>query len=126
MQSNDSHGRFKMAKVRKKLAFYVDTECSFSSKGKCSYYSSETTQKQAGNNAKKVWGRNCCPIVYLQTEHQRFVAFCPTRGGAWGEQLPTLGGPSPKAVKVEVPALRDQPWAEVVEKAAKIACKMKS
>jgi len=113
-------------KTRKKLVFYVDTECSFSNQGRCSYYSSKKTQRQAGNNAKKVWGRSCCPIVYLQTGQNRFTAFCPTRGGAWGEQLPALGGPGPRAVRVELQALSGEPWEEIVEKAAKIACEIRS
>jgi len=106
--------------------FYVDTECSFSIEGRCSYYSTKRVQRQTGDNAKKVWGRSCCPIVYLQTGQRKFTAFCPTRGGAWGEQLPALGGPGPKAVRVEVQAQSSEPWEEIVEKAARIACGLRS
>jgi len=114
-------------RIAKKLVFYVDTECSFSNQGRCSYYSSKKTQRQAGSNAKKVWGKSCCPIVYLETGEKRFTAFCPTRGGAWGEQLPALGGPGPNAVKVELQMLEGgETWREIVEKAAKIACETRS
>jgi hypothetical protein len=92
----------------------------------CSYYSSKKTQKQAGDNAQKVWGRTCCPIVYLQTGKKKFSAFCPTRGGAWGEQLPALGGPSQKAVRVELLPLSGESWEETIERAAKIACEARS
>jgi len=111
----------KPATPTEKLVFYVDSECLFSNKGKCSYYTSEKTQKEAGSNAKKVWKKSCCPIVYLQTDGKRFIAFCPTRGGAWGEQLPTLGSPGLKAVKVELEAPGGEPWEQIVEKAAKMA-----
>jgi len=111
-----------MPKARKKLAFYVDTECSFSNQGICSYYSSKKVQRQAGDNAKKVWKRNCCPIVYVKTRPKKFTAFCPTRGGAWGEQLPTLSGPGANALRVEVQPRGDESWAEIIEKAAKTAC----
>jgi len=110
-----------VSKAGKKLVFYVDTECSFSNRGRCSYYSSDKAQRQAGSNAKKVWGRRCCPIVYLKSGEKRLTAFCPTRGGAWGEQLPALGGPGPNAVRVELRALGGEPWEKIVEKAAKIA-----
>jgi len=109
-------------KTGKKLVFYVDTECPFSNKGRCSYYSSKQVQKQAGNSAKQVWSRNCCPIVYVKTREKKFTAFCPTRGGPWGEQLPTLGGgPRPDAIEVELQPQGDESWAEIIEKAAKTA-----
>jgi len=113
-------------KARKKLVFLVDTECSFSNHGICSYYSSKRIQKQAGKNAKKVWGRNCCPIVYVKTGQKKFTAFCPTRGGAWGEQLPTIGGPGANAVRVELQPRVDESWAEIIEKAAETACEVGS
>jgi len=109
-------------KTRKKLVFYVDTECSFSNQGMCSYYSSKQVQKKAGNHAKKVWGGKCCPIVYVKTGQKKFTAFCPTRGGAWGEQLPTIGGPRANAVRVELQPQSRESWAEIIEKAAKTAC----
>jgi len=114
-------------RTRKKLVFYVDTECSFSNRGICLYYSSEKVQKQAGKHAKQVWGRDYCPIVYVKTGRKKFTAFCPTRGGAWGEQLPTLGGPGANAVRVELkPRGGDESWAEIIEKAAKTACETRS
>jgi hypothetical protein len=114
-----------VSKARRKLTFYVDTKCSFSTQGRCSYYSSRKIQKQVGDNAKSVWGRTCCPIVYFKRGEKRFTAFCPTKGGAWGEQLPALGGPGKKAIKIELEALSDEPWQEIIEKAAKIACRTK-
>jgi len=113
-------------KARKKLIFYVDTECSFSNRGMCSYYSSKQVQKLAGKNTKQVWGRKCCPIVYVKTGRKKFTAFCPTRGGAWGEQLPALSGPGVSAVRVELEPKGDESWAEIVEKAAKVACEDRS
>jgi len=109
-------------KTRKKLVFYVDTECSLSNQGICSYYSSKQIQKKAGNQAKQVWGGRCCPIVYVKTSQKKFTAFCPTRGGALGEQLPTLGGPGTNAVRVELQPESHESWAEIIEKAAKTAC----
>jgi len=110
-------------KTQKKLVFYVDTECSFSRKDICTYYSSKEAQKEAARNSRKVWkGRECCPVVYLQTGADKFRSFCPTRGGAWGEQLPTLSQPGPSAVRVELQPLEGESWEETVEKAAKIAC----
>jgi len=127
MASNkDSCGYIPVPKTRKKLVFYVDTECSFSNQGRCSYYSSKEVQKQAGNSAKQVWSRECCPIVYAKTSGKEFTAFCPTRGGPWGEQLPTATGPGAKALRVELSPRRDESWAEIIERAAKIACKARS
>jgi len=108
---------------RKKLVFYVDTECSFSNPDRCSYYSSKKVQKQARNSAKQIWSQGCCPIVYAKTGKNKFTAFCPTRGGPWGEQLPIIGsGPSTKALRVEIMSRSDESWAEIIEKAAKMAC----
>jgi hypothetical protein len=92
----------------------------------CSYYSTKKVQKQVGKNAKEVWGRECCPIVYVKTGAKKFTAFCPTRGGAWGEQLSTLSGPGNNAVRVELLPCGDESWAEIIEKAAKTACETKS
>lgn len=115
-----------MANTKKKLVFYVDTECSFSNKHKCSYYSSEQVQKQAGESAKETWGTDFCPTVYVKTSSKKFAAFCPTRGGPWGEQLMTVGGgPGANAVRVELTPKKDESWAEVVERAARIACEAK-
>jgi len=114
-------------KTKNKLVFYVDTECSFHNKDRCSYYSSKKVQRQAGNSAKQAWGRDCCPIVYVKTDQKQFTAFCPTRGGPWGEQLPTTaGGPGSNAVKVELQPKSGESWAEIIEKAAKTACNTRS
>ena len=107
-----------MPKLKGKLVFYVDTECSFHKKNKCSYYSSKEIQEQASKSSKKVWRGRCCPIVYVKHGRKKFTAFCPTRGGPWGEQLPTFGGPGLSAVKVELQARGDESWAEIIEKAA--------
>ncbi len=124
--NKDSYGYMPVPKTRKKLVFYVDTECSFSNQDRCSYYSSKQVQKQASDSAKQAWGRNCCPIVYVKTTQNKFTAFCPTRGGPWGEQLPILGiGPGAEAVRVELLPRGGESWAEIIEKAAKIACKAK-
>ena len=114
-----------MPKDRKKLVFYVDTECFFSNKNMCSYYSEKRIQKLVGKDAKQVWGRNCCPIVYVK-KGRKFTAFCPTRGGAWGEQLPAMSGPRDNAVRVELQPQSDESWAEIIEKVAKTACETKS
>jgi hypothetical protein len=115
-----------VSKAGKKLTFYVDTECVFSNENRCSYYMSKQVQKQAGNSAQLVWGRKCCPIVYLKTAREKFAAFCPTQGGPWGEHLPILSGPGPKAVKIEIIPRSDESWAEIIEKAAKMACEARS
>jgi len=109
-------------KQAKKLVFYVDTECSFSTKDRCSYYTSKQVQEQAGKERKKLWMSDCCPIVYFKIGPNKFKAFCPTRGGPFGEQIPMAGGPSPKALEVEVQPNEGESWADIVEKAAKIAC----
>jgi len=116
-----------VSKTRKKLVFYVDTECSFHNRSRCSYYSSKQVQKQAGKSAKQVWGRDCCPIVYVKTNKKKFTAFCPTRGGPLGEQLPTIGdSPRANAVRVAVQPQSGESWAEIIEKAAKTACESRS
>jgi len=112
-------------KTKKKLVFYVDTECSFANQDRCSYYSSTQVQKQAHQSAKQVWGGACCPIVYVKTDN-KYTAFCPTRGGPWGEQLPTLSSPRPDAIRVELQPKGDESWAETIEKAARIACETRS
>jgi hypothetical protein len=109
-------------KQRKKLVFYVDTECSLHSNAGCSYYSSERIKKQARESSKQAWGERCCPIVYVKTGKNRFTAFCPTKGGPFGEQLPTLHGPGISAVKVEIQLEGEESWPEIIEKAAKAAC----
>jgi len=109
----------------KRLVFYVDTECLFSTKDRCSYYSSKETQAQAAKGRKQLWNRDCCPIVYVKTGRNKYSAICPTRGGVFGEQIPVTGGPSPSAVRVEVPPLKGESWAETVERAAKIGCSTK-
>lgn len=91
----------------------------------CSYYSEKRIQKLVGKDAKQVWGRNCCPIVYVK-KGQKFTAFCPTRGGAWGEQLPAMSGPRDNAVRVELQPQSDESWAEIIEKVAKTACETNS
>lgn len=111
-----------MPKAQRKLVFYVDTECSLAAKEKCSYYTSERVQEQAARSAKEVWGNRCCPIVYVKSDHNKFTAYCPTKGGPWGEQIPVAGGPGPNAVRVEVQARTGEPWAKIIEKAAKTAC----
>jgi len=112
-----------VSKTRKKLMFYVDTECSFHNRSRCSYYSSKQVQRQAGKSAKQVWGSDCCPIVYVKTGREKFTAFCPTRGGPLGEQLPTFGTrPRANAIRVEVQPKSGEPWAEIIEKAARTAC----
>lgn len=111
-----------MPESSKKLVFYVDTECPFSTKNKCSFYSSQQAQQQAAKKRKKLWNHDCCPIVYVKTGRNKFSAFCPTRGGAFGEQIPVAGGPSPAALRVEVVPHEGESWAEIVEKAAKTAC----
>jgi len=112
-------------KPSKKLVFYVDTECPHSTEEKCSYYFSKQAQEQAAKGRKQIWSRGCCPIVYVKTGRNKFSAFCPTRGGAFGEQIPSASGPSPSALRVEVVRGKDDSWADVVEKAAKIACATK-
>jgi hypothetical protein len=112
-------------KPSKRLVFYVDTECSYSTEGKCSYYSSKKTQEEAAEGRRQIWSRGCCPIVYVKTGRNKFSAFCPTRGGAFGEQIPSASGPSPGALRVEVLRGEKDSWADVVEKAAKIACSTK-
>jgi len=112
-------------KPRGKLVFYVDTECSFHNKNRCSYYFSKEIQEQASKSSKQAWGGNCCPIVYVKHGQKKFTAFCPTRGGPMGEQLPTFGGPGPNAVRVELQTRGNESWAEIIEKAAKIACETK-
>jgi len=114
-----------VTRASRKLVFYVDTECSFSTEGKCSYYSSGQAQKQAAKGRKQLWNRDCCPTVYVKTGRNKYTGFCPTRGGAFGEQLPTVGGPSPSALRVELLPLKDESWAETVERAAKTACATK-
>jgi len=110
-------------RTKKNFVFYVDTECSFSTRNRCSYYSSPQVQEEAGDSAKEAWGSKCCPMVWAKTGPKKFAAFCPTRGGPFGEQLPMLGGgPGSDAIRVEVQAFGTEPWAEIVEKAAKIAC----
>jgi len=53
--------------------------------------------------------------------------FLPTRGGPFGEQLPTPGGsPGPDAVRVELTPRGKESWAEIIEKAAKTACEPRS
>jgi len=126
VDNKDSCGYIPVPKTRKKLVFYVDTECSFSNQGRCSYYSSKEVQKQAGESAKQAWGHACCPTVYVKTNQKKFTAFCPTRGGALGEQLPTLGSPGANAVRVEMLPQSGESWAEIIEKAAKIACQTRS
>ena len=112
-----------MSTKKRKIVFYVDTECSFSNKNRCSYYSSKGIQEQAARGSKDTWGGKCCPMVYIKSGPRRYTAFCPTRGGPWGEQLPTLGArPGPSALKVEVKPRPGETWAETLEKAAKIAC----
>lgn len=111
-----------MLQPKKKLVFYVDTECSFHSEDRCSYYSSREARGQASESAKEAWGNKCCPIVYVKTGRNKFTAFCPTKGGPLGEQLPTLSGPGPNAVKIELPIKVDESWAEIIERAAKMAC----
>lgn len=119
-------GKIWVPKIEKKLTFYVDTECSFSNKNRCSYYSSKNVQEQAGYSAKQAWGAKCCPIVYIKTIGNKYAAFCPTRGGPWGEQLPTPGArPGPNALKVEVKTHPGETWGEILEKAAKTACETK-
>jgi hypothetical protein len=111
-----------MPKAGKKLVFYVDTECFFSNESSCSYYSEKRVQELVGKNAQHVWGRDCCPIVYVK-KGRRYRAFCPTRGGAWGEELPATTGPKREAVRVEVQPRSDESWIEIVEKVAAVACK---
>jgi hypothetical protein len=70
-----------------------------------------------------MWRISCCPVVYVKVSSKKFKAFCPTRGGPFGEQLPIIGeGPRPEAVRVEVTPQGNESWAEIVEKAAKVAC----
>jgi len=109
-------------KQTKKYVFYVDTECPFSTKTKCSYYSTQRAQEKTAKERKKIWNRTCCPIVYVKTGPNKFKAFCPTRGGPLGEQVPAVGGPSPKALRIEVQPQEADSWADIVEKAAKTAC----
>ncbi len=107
----------------KKLVFYVDTECSFSTERGCSYYSSKQVQERAGKSSKGNWKHKCCPIVYVKSGSGKYTAFCPTKGGAWGEQLPvTAEKPGPDALRVEVVPRAKEAWAETLERAAKIAC----
>jgi len=120
------YGYIPVSKTKKKLVFYVDTNCSFHNKRRCSYYSTKQVQKEAGKSAKQMWGSDCCPIVYVKTDANKFTAFCPTRGGPWGEQLPTLNRPGPDAVRVELLRRGDDSWAEIIEKAAKTACEVRS
>lgn len=114
-----------MPKSSNKLVFYVDTECSFSSRNRCSYYSSKKAQEETAESRRKLWNRECCPVVYVKTGRNKFAAFCPTRGGPFGEQIPIAGKPSPNALRIEVQKHENESWAEVVEKAAKIACSTK-
>lgn len=107
---------------KKKLIFYVDKECSFSTEHGCSYYSSRQVQERARQSSKNEWGE-CCPIVYVKSGARKYSAFCPTKGGAWGEQLPvTVERPGPDALRVEVKPHANETWAEILERAAKIAC----
>lgn len=109
-------------KKTQRLVFYVDTECSFSAKGKCTYYTRRQAQQQAAKGRRELWTSDCCPIVYVKTGSSKFRAFCPTRGGPFGEQVPATGGPSPDALRVEVQPHEGESWADIVEKAAKTAC----
>ena len=111
-----------MPKSSKRLVFYVDAECPFSTKSKCSFYRSEKAQQQAAKDRKKQWNRDCCPIVYVKTGRNKFSAFCPTHGGAFGDQIPVAGGPSSAALRVEVMPREGETWADIVEKAARTAC----
>jgi len=120
--NRDSYRYIVLSEPQMKLIFYVDTECSLAGKERCSYYAAERVQKQAAHSAKQIWGSRCCPIVYVKRGRNKFTAYCPTRGGPWGEEVPVAGGPGPNAVRVEVQARSGESWAEIVEKAAKTAC----
>jgi len=107
---------------KKTLVFHVDKECPFSTEHGCSYYSSKHVQEQAGKSSKDTWGK-CCPIVYVKSVSRKYNAFCPTKGGAWGEQLPiTVEKPGPDALRIEVTPRANDTWAEILERAARIAC----
>ncbi len=110
-----------MAQPRKKLVFYVDTDCFFSHDNVCSYYSEKRIQKLVGKDSKRIWGHSSCPIVYVK-KGRRFTAFCPTQSGALGEQLPSMTGPKTSALRVDLKPRRNETWNVIVERAARTAC----